>query len=230
MRVLLFFAILFYLAPVIPAQNGYSVSGTVTNAAGPVEGADVTLTPPGSSAPAYATKTDADGRYRFHASPGKYLLSATKLTTVGSENSLPLEVEARIGDVVRRDLVLAPAGIRESVTISADQPQHETATAADAHIGGGRTPDIVERAGRPGIGDGPVRAVPVQDEAAQSDRPDIAGRCSPQTADIGACRWQGHGGPGGSVPEQERIPDAGCPGLCRRGAPADLCRRVRLIF
>ena len=137
MRSFLIFAVCSFLPITAFAQNGPTVSGSVRNSAGPVDGATVTLTPISEARPAFATTTIADGQFRFNASPGKYIIRASKISGGQTEASMPIETEVRADNVAVHVLNISVTGISETVTISADaqQPLEEVSKAVSV-IGG----------------------------------------------------------------------------------------------
>ncbi len=131
------FIIVFTAVAGAAAQNGYSVSGTVTFGGAAVEGAVVTLTRAGETEPKYKAASNAEGTFGFYAAPGNYVLKATAIRD-GKEIAASAEVAVRVGKHERFELQLTEAGaIRETVNISADaeQPVEQVSKSVDV-IGG----------------------------------------------------------------------------------------------
>lgn len=124
MRVLAIFGFICFLTINGAAQNGYSISGIVSNSSGPVKGAIVTLTPEGDTNPKYTKETNDEGFYGFYAAPGKYVLKAVKKENGSVVSSAMADVEVRVGDHESINVTVAESStIRETITISADSNQ-----------------------------------------------------------------------------------------------------------
>lgn len=124
MRVLAIFGFICFLTINGAAQNGYSISGIVSNSSGPVKGAIVTLTPEGDTNPKYTKETNDEGFYGFYAAPGKYVLKAAKKRNGNVVSSAMADVEVRVGNHESINVTIAePPMIRETITISADSNQ-----------------------------------------------------------------------------------------------------------
>ncbi|MGB7068985.1 MAG: TonB-dependent receptor [Pyrinomonadaceae bacterium] len=117
------------------AQNGYSITGTVTDQRGPVDRAIVTMSVNGDSKVEYRTETNTVGFFGFRAVPGRYSL---KVDERGGGSSVTVSVEIRPGVNESISIKLDDVQtIRESVTISADaaQPLDEVSKSVDIITG-----------------------------------------------------------------------------------------------
>lgn len=124
MRVLTILGFIWFLTINGAAQNGYSISGIVSDSSGPVKSAIVTLTPEGDTDPKYTKETNDEGFYGFYAAPGKYVLKVTKKENGNIVSSATADVEVRLGDHELINVTVAEsATIRETITISADANQ-----------------------------------------------------------------------------------------------------------
>lgn len=108
------------LCGMVSAQNGLSVTGTVTNGGVPAQSVTVTLTPVGATTAKYTELSAANGSFGFKAPPGHYVIKA--VADNGAVASSAIMVG--LGEQEAVELKLAePAAIRETVTISADAEQ-----------------------------------------------------------------------------------------------------------
>lgn len=115
-RFVLLFALLFLMAPHVPAQDGARVKGTVIDEAGAkVAGADVTLR--SRLGPQQSTSTNQAGAYEFaNLRPGMYLI---EIRAEGFAAFTSRDTQVKNSADVVIDVQLRPAGISENVIITA---------------------------------------------------------------------------------------------------------------
>ncbi len=118
----------FVVAVPLAAQQLTVVAGTVTDAASgrPIQGASVTL-----GATREGAMTDADGRYRFTATPGRYLLRARYVGYVMAADSVTIPA----GQLSTHDFTLKAALTSlDQVVVTGTRQQNRTAVEAPVPV------------------------------------------------------------------------------------------------
>jgi hypothetical protein len=132
----LLIAVLCLLTTFVSAQTETArVQGTVTDQAGAaVAGATVTVTAVGTSREVTA-QTNEEGAYSVLAlQPGRYQISVTQSNFKTTRQEVTLEVAQN----ATLNFTLEPGAVSETVTVSTDIPQIETATSAVGEVIQGR--------------------------------------------------------------------------------------------
>src|SRR5882762_7924623 len=108
-----------------------SITGRVTDPGGAVvPGAQVTVTNTATNVSESATTTDAGVSTALYLAPGRY----TVLVEKQGFKKLLQTVEVRVGDKITLDLPLEIGSVSESVTVSADAPLLEKASATAGQV------------------------------------------------------------------------------------------------
>lgn len=120
MRLFVFLTVIFCAAIPLSAQPQSSLTGLVSDANGPVAGAEVTLKAAQNGRSFVAAKTDAGGRYSFSGIPsGDYLISAAIVADGQNGFSPETPVAISRGNPLTLDLQITQyAPIRAEVTVN----------------------------------------------------------------------------------------------------------------
>jgi hypothetical protein len=112
-------ALLLLAVPSWAQEQRGTIEGVVKDASGAVL-PGVTVEAKSASGAVLATTSDASGTYRFPSvAPGTYQVSAT-LSSFGARN-IP-DVVVGLGSIKKVDFTLAPAGVQETVQVTAESP------------------------------------------------------------------------------------------------------------
>jgi outer membrane receptor for ferrienterochelin and colicin len=113
-------AVMALSAPAAAQEQGGSIEGTVKDSAGGVLPGVVVEARSPALVGVQSTVTDANGTYRFPAlAPGSYTVTATLQGFAAAKVS---SVALELGKVLKVDLVLAPAGVAETIQVTGDSP------------------------------------------------------------------------------------------------------------